>query len=108
MKRFVVLVALTSLSAWADIPPPDVSGCNGKQVGDSCKRDDGTDANCVKSTCSRNDYSNGPPPTTVTYDCVTCTGSGAPPAEKKNACAVDPSGLALAALGLALLRRRRA
>lgn len=105
MKVFAVVVALASLSAWADVAPPDLSGCNGKQPGDSCTRDDGSTATCAKATCSRNDYSNGPPPTSVDYECVTCT--GAAPA-KKSGCSVYPSGLALTALGLTLLRRRRA
>jgi hypothetical protein len=109
MTRLAVAAALVfSLGAWADIPPPDVSGCNGKAAGDACKRDDGTDGACAKSTCSRNDYSEGPPPKSVSYECLKCA-PGAPVAkqeEKKgSSCAAVPvEGAVLAALWL---RRRK-
>jgi hypothetical protein len=104
MNRIVLLVVMLSSAAWADIPPRDASGCNGKIEGAACKRDDGSEASCAKATCSRNDYSNGPPPTSVSYECLTC--SGAPPAaEKKQSCAAMP-GEALLGL-LVLLARRR-
>ena len=110
MTRLAVAAALVfSLGAWADIPPPDVSGCNGKAAGDACKRDDGSDGACAKSTCSRNDYSEGPPPKSVSYECLKCA-PGAPAAkqteEKKgSSCAAVPvEGAVLAALWL---RRRK-
>lgn len=104
MKRFVLLFALAASSAWADIPPADSSGCNGKKAGDACVRDDKSDGTCGASTCTRNDYSNGPPPTRVSYECLVCN-AGAPPSEKK--CAVAPAeALGLLAL-VTLLRRRR-
>jgi hypothetical protein len=106
MKRFFLACALASSAvAFADIPPADSSGCNGKKAGDACVRDDKSSGSCVSSTCTRNDYSNGPPPKQVSYDCLVC-GGAPPPSEKK--CAVAP-GEAFALLALsALLRRRRA
>ncbi|MFO0600529.1 MAG: hypothetical protein U0228_34800 [Myxococcaceae bacterium] len=102
MKTALVCVVLLAAgAAWADIAPPDLAGCTDKKAGDECKRDDGSAATCVTATCSRNDYSNGPPPKSVSYECLQCTG---PVAEKK--CAVAPgvfAGLAVAWL----LRRRR-
>lgn len=104
MNRLVLLVAVLAGAAWADVPPLDTSGCNGKAAGDSCKRDDGSAASCVKSTCSRNDYSNGPPPTQVSYECLVC--SGPPPAEKKSSCAAVPVQGVMGLLALVFLRRR--
>jgi len=106
------LWALTASLAFADVPPPDVSGCQGKSASAACTRDDGSSGTCAKDTCTRNDYSNGPPPTPVQYECLRCkTGAAAdagdttdPP--KKSGCAAAP-GLALSAVGAWLLARRR-
>lgn len=103
MTRFIFCVVLLATAAWADIPPADSTGCNGKQVGDACVRDDKSAGTCTQSTCSRNDYSNGPPPTQVSYACLKCM-EGAPAEGKK--CAVAP-GEALAVLALLGLRARR-
>jgi hypothetical protein len=108
---FVSLLA-TAAVALADVPPPDIGGCNGKTAGASCEKDDGSAGTCADATCTRNDYSEGPPPKPVEYACLKCvTGAApaptAPPPEKKSgSCAVAP-GLGLAALA-ALLARRRA
>lgn len=104
-------VCLASALALADVAPPDLSGCQGKEAGASCQRDDGSAGTCTKETCSRNDYSNGPPPTLVEYECLRCTATaGAKPGpgadEKKGSCAAAP-GLGFMALGALLLRRRR-
>jgi hypothetical protein len=102
MNRLVVGCALVLASAaWADIPPSDTSGCRDKTQGATCKRDDGAEGSCAKSTCSRNDYSNGPPPTSVAYECLKC----APAPEKKQSCAAMP-GETLFALALLALRAR--
>lgn len=106
MTRLVGLLALFAGAAWADIPPADTSGCGGKTAGESCKKDDGSEGSCVKSTCSRNDYSNGPPPTSVQYECLKCGAAVAAPApEKKSSCAAVPAG-SLLALVVVLSRRR--
>jgi hypothetical protein len=108
MRRAVLAVTFLAGVALADIPPSDTSGCNGKAAGDSCKRDDGSAGACAKSTCSRNDYSNGPPPTQVQYECLRCGDApAAPPAEKKSCAAVPGEELiALAALLKVRARRR--
>lgn len=104
MRFFPVVMALAlSCAAWADIPPSDSIGCNGKKAGDACERDDKSAGTCVTATCSRNDYSNGPPPTQVDYECLRC--DPAPPTETKK-CAVAP-GEALVALALLALLKRR-
>lgn len=101
--------------AWADVPPPDLGGCQGKEAGASCERDDRSAGTCAKATCTRNDYSEGPPPKTVEYECLKCQASAAPPAvdagateapKKSDSCAAVP-GLSLLALGAWLGRRRR-
>lgn len=72
MRALVVGVVLLASAAWADIPPRDTSGCRDKKNGAACKRDDGKPGVCATSTCSRNDYSNGPPPKSVQYECLVC------------------------------------
>ena len=101
--RLLSLSLLVACVAWADIPPSDTSGCRDKAAGASCQRDDGTEGSCAKATCSRNDYSNGPPPTQVTYDCLKC--DAAAPA-KKQSCAAMPAQALAGLLGLVLLGRR--
>lgn len=98
-------------TAWADVPPADVLGCNDKTEGADCKRDDGSAGACAKAACTRNDYSNGPPPKTVTYECLKCADKPAAPApkvveEKKTSCASVP-GEALGVLALVLAARRK-
>jgi hypothetical protein len=114
--RLVGCVLLCSASlARADIPPPDVSGCRDKVAGTSCQRDDGSTGSCAPATCTRNDYSEGPPPKQVQYECLKCqpaeapapVDAGSPEAPKKSgSCAAVP-GLSLIALGAWLARRRR-
>lgn len=108
MNRLPLLLALLSLTALADVPPANSIGCREKTAGATCKKDDGTDGVCVTDTCSRNDYSGGVPPKTVTYECLRCGDAPTPPpAEaKKGSCAAAPAG-SLAVLGLLLLGRRR-
>jgi len=109
-------LALSS-TASADVPPPDIEGCQGKKSGDVCTRDDGSSATCEATTCSRLDYSRGAPPTGVTEDCVLCTGAAAAPstAATGSNCATSPLGMspagggalvfAVAALAFGLRRR---
>ena len=105
MTRFALWVVMLSAAVvWADIPPSDVSGCNDKKVGDSCKRDDGSSGTCAKETCSRNDYSNGPPPKSVQYECVRCSASGSAPAGKS--CSAVPHELLFGAVGALWVLRR--
>ncbi len=105
-----MVLCVVAGAAWADVPPSDVSGCNGKAAGDACKRDDNSDGACAKATCSRNDYSEGPPPKSVEYECLKCEAKAAPvakpPEEKKGSCAAMP-GEALAVLGVLLALRKR-
>jgi hypothetical protein len=111
-------VLCLAATARADIPPPNSADCATKAVGDRCKKDDGTMGTCESSTCSRNDYSQGIPPKSVSYECKKCGDGAAPVAVapvadagvapgKKSGCAAAP-GLALLALGAWLGVRRRA
>ena len=54
-------------SASADIPPPDVSACRSKKVGDKCKTRRGDKGVCQQSTCTK-----VLPGGTRTRDCVRC------------------------------------
>ncbi|MEZ4385816.1 MAG: MYXO-CTERM sorting domain-containing protein [Nannocystaceae bacterium] len=75
------LTALTlSATARADLPPPEANVvCEGKKIGEACEID-GQAGACVEDQCSRNDYTNGPPPTTVTYACPRCAAGEKPSA----------------------------
>lgn len=122
-KMFLVAVFAVASSAWADVPPPNSSGCNGQQASSSCKTDDGRSGVCQSDTCSRLDYSHGTPPTSVEYDCLRCVvqSSGTPDAGtsgasqdpqgtpgKKSGCAAMPGApLGLGALVAGVLARRR-
>lgn len=66
-------VALTfAATARADLPPPEANVvCEGKKIGEACELD-GQAGACVQDTCSRNDYSDGVPPKSVSYDCPRC------------------------------------
>lgn len=125
MKHTSILVfaLLASLSlpapARADVPPPNFAGCDMKKAGDACVKDDESDGSCVQQKCSKLDYSNGTPPTSVEYDCTLCSGPPVPtPADEtevaESGCSVAlpgvtagwmTAGAALAA-GLLLMRRR--
>ena len=110
MTRLAAALAFALAStALADIPPPDVSGCANKAAGDPCQRDDGSAGVCAKATCSRNDYSQGPPPTPVDFECLRCVpgATPAPTEQKKSSCAAVPAEGVASLLALALLRRRR-
>ena len=54
--KWLVAGALFASVAWADIAPLDVRDCREKAAGAACKADDGKDATCVPSSCSRNEY----------------------------------------------------
>lgn len=62
-------------SAFADVPPPDTSGCNTKAAGDACQKDDMSAGTCAAQTCTKLDYSMGTPPKSVEYACLVCTSS---------------------------------
>lgn len=117
MSRPLLLgAALLPALAFADLLPPNTQPCQGKAAGVACTTDDGQAGACRPATCSRNDYSEGPPPKTVTYECLQCSAAGpasdagaaqAPEAPRRDgSCAAAP-GTGLAVLALALLRARR-
>jgi uncharacterized protein (TIGR03382 family) len=123
MKRFLAAALLLSSTAWADIAPPNLSGCRDKEAGATCETDDARSGICQKSTCSRNDYSNGPPPKVVDYECLQCAPANTshttdttvhttpiPTQGKSSGCTTAPGApLALLVLvsGGLLYRRRR-
>jgi hypothetical protein len=76
-----LLSVLTSLAlaapAFADLPPPNSEGCDGKKAGDACKNDAAKDATCADKKCTVLDYSDGSPPGTKEVDCLLCEGPAA-------------------------------
>ena len=139
LRRAFPLLATLALAAPAradEAPPPSYFSCSGKKVGDACDGEDGP-GKCVADRCSRLDYSQGTPPTSVESDCLKCrkadplpadapvaptpdqppatvTAGSAPTAAPaaKSGCRVDADAgpaslLLLAALALVGRRRRR-
>jgi MYXO-CTERM domain-containing protein len=87
---FALLASLSLPSlARADVPPPNLAGCDMKKAGDACVKDDDSDGSCVQQKCSKLDYSNGTPPTSVEYDCLLCSGPPAAPNDTANDAAAD-------------------
>ncbi|HMA93230.1 MAG TPA: hypothetical protein VKP30_11125, partial [Polyangiaceae bacterium] len=84
MNTRIGIIVATSVLYWtsgalADVVPPEVLICNNHDAGAPCAAQSGggTSGNCVPSTCSRLDYSQGVPPVELTYACLRCTvGSG--------------------------------
>lgn len=76
MKKIQALVMVIGFLvcgiAWADVIPPDVAECQSKKEGDSCQTTDKKSGTCTKDKCSRLDYSDGTPPSSVDYDCLKC------------------------------------
>ena len=72
MKRLAAAASLLACLAWADIPPRNTETCRSAKAGDNCKTDGQKAGTCVKQMCSRNDYSDGPPPKQVVYGCLVC------------------------------------
>ena len=102
---FASILLSLCLSARADIAPSDIDGCSQKVAGDSCQTDQGEKGGCVKKTCSKLDYSNGTPPTSVDYDCLICDPAAAP--SKGCSSTGQSAGLLGLLLALPLLRRRK-
>lgn len=102
---------LLASTTWADIPPPDTSSCRDKQAGAACQTDEGKAGTCEASKCSRLDYSNGTPPSSVEYECLRCAATTAQAPEPKPAttsCSAVPGPwLAATALWAGWLSRRK-
>lgn len=120
VRPIAVVFALVTLfcaqEAGADLPPPEENlACDGKKAGDACTTASVAAGRCVADTCSRLDYSQGTPPSTVSYECQRCAPASEAPASEPPAaakgCSIAADGassLALLALGFTALRRRRA
>ncbi|MBZ0122210.1 MAG: hypothetical protein K8H88_34770 [Sandaracinaceae bacterium] len=103
-------------AARADVPSPGSYECNGKGEGDACETL-GQSGACVRGTCYRNDYSNGPPPRSVPYECMQCQPGAQPARAAGGICSITsriaegssatPLGAILVAMLLALRSRRR-
>lgn len=113
LSCLVVVVAISS-PAFADVISPDQSACGSKVKGDACTLDDKPGA-CQESSCSRRDYTDGPPGKMVNVPCTVCV-PGAKPSKgtlgkNKGCSAGGPAALGSILFGVALLalaRRRRA
>lgn len=116
-------LVLVPAGASADLPPPpSIASCQGATAGSACELDAGGAGQCAPAKCSKLDYSQGTPPSSVEYDCFRCAAASeakpaeakpadtnsAPPATAAKGCAVDPTGGLLGVLiALAGVRRRR-
>lgn len=75
----VGLFALAPGVANADAISNEEAQCRSQDEGDPCKVREET-GTCQKSTCSRNDYSEGVPPKIKQVECMVCKPGAAPPA----------------------------
>jgi MYXO-CTERM domain-containing protein len=102
LTTVTALVALGfAAPASADIPPPEVEQCEGKQVGASC----GSSSTCQNSTCGR-----ATPDGVSEYACVKCLASANAPASEKKNCSSAPDALAFGLFGVlavGFMTRRR-
>jgi hypothetical protein len=119
LASFIAASLVTTSAAFADVISPDVSACQGKDVGSACTTrgaPGSTDGACAKSTCSRIDYgswnrdaSSAPP--TMEYECVRCVGGAAPTASGGCSMVARRAGpwvlAAVPAVVLAFIERRR-
>ena len=71
------LVASFPTVALADIISDEEAQCRSKKEGDACEIGSAK-GTCAKSTCARNDYSEGVPPKTKQVDCMICEVGKAP------------------------------
>ena len=70
--RFLVLVAVLAVPAFADILPEEVATCRNKAAGSPCTTGDGHAGTCIETSISRPDYSGGVPPTYRPVQMLTC------------------------------------
>lgn len=75
----VALLALAPSVAQADIISDEEANCRSQKAGDACTIA-GEAGTCQKSTCARNDYSEGVPPKTKQVECMVCKPGAAPTA----------------------------
>jgi hypothetical protein len=71
MHRLVLLLTLAAVPAVADIISPVEAECRDKKAGEACRASLGPGV-CVPARCTRNDYSEGPPPKQKVVDCLKC------------------------------------
>ncbi|MBE2253918.1 MAG: hypothetical protein IAE78_30595 [Myxococcus sp.] len=73
MRRLALAFLLTfaAAPALADLVAPSESECREKKAGAACRAEFGAGV-CTPATCSRNDYSEGPPPKQKLVDCLKC------------------------------------
>lgn len=86
MTRLLLAVALAFAPvAFADLIPSSEAECRQKKAGDACRADT-SEGVCTPAKCSRNDYSDGPPPKQKLVDCLKClapaTDAGTAPTKK--------------------------
>lgn len=63
---------LPAVPAAADVISDEEAECRDKTAGAACRAGGGA-GHCAASSCSRNDYSDGPPPKQKQVECLVCT-----------------------------------
>jgi MYXO-CTERM domain-containing protein len=91
VPALAVAVALIPITSHADVIDPSEDACGGKNENDACEVG-GREGYCKTSTCSKLDYSDGVPPKTKDYDCLTCEPGAAPEPDPKPEDGKDGSG----------------
>jgi hypothetical protein len=77
MRRLLLLaLTLAAPVSFADVIAPAEAECRSKKANDPCRAEFGAGV-CTPSKCSRNDYSEGPPPKQKQVDCLRCAAPAA-------------------------------
>lgn len=71
MNRLLVVLLAFAPVARADLISSTEAECREKKAGDACRAALGKGV-CTPAKCSRNDYSEGPPPKQKIVDCLKC------------------------------------
>jgi hypothetical protein len=72
MRRLLLLsLTLVASLTVADVIAPAEAECRSKKAGDPCRAEFGQGV-CAAAKCTRNDYSEGPPPKQKQVDCLMC------------------------------------
>ncbi len=87
MRAFSAWVALGLVASFpsvalADVISDEEGQCRSKNEGDACEIG-GAEGACAKSTCARNDYSEGVPPKVKQVECMICEVGKAPAAAEE-------------------------
>jgi hypothetical protein len=89
VAAMTLAMALVANTSFADIPPPDASGCYGKKAGEACLTDAKKNGGCVDETCTKGSPDGG----ISAFSCMICRESAAPASapDESSGCSIRSS-----------------